>query len=81
MQIHFALLDLFCLTSFPPFDFLLSSFTCSWMKDQGVTGDASAIIDMSFEITGGSTFAMMMMMVMAMTDASTTGSANDATAG
>ena len=50
------------------------------MKDQGVTSDASAIIDMSFEITGGSTFAMMMM-VMAMTYASTTGSANDATAG
>ena len=48
------------------------------MKDQGVTSDASAIIDMSFEITGGSTFAMM---VMAMTYASTTGSANDATAG
>ena len=48
------------------------------MKDQGVTSDTSAIIDMSFEITSGSTFAMM---VMAMTYVTTTGSANDATAG
>ena len=68
-----------CLTSFSPFDFLLSHFTCSRMKNQGVTSDASAIVDMSFEITCGSTFSMMIMAIM--TYATTTGSANDATTG